>query len=102
MSKHLIDKVIETMQTASVFLIDPLMMNDAINSVNYLKWLKPTVPQYVAEWFEDNTEGSVKYWVIYFEEQDTPDEVADWLNRQDDLFMTLAKMEEFGYLVEGE
>ncbi len=102
MSKHLIDKVIETMQTASVFLIDPLMMNDAINSVNYLKWLKPTVPQYVAEWFEDNTEGSVKYWVIYFEEQDTPDEVADWLNGQDDLFMTLAKMEEFGYFVEGE
>lgn len=102
MSKHLIDKVIETMQTASVFLIDSLMMNDAINSVNYLKWLKPTVPQYVAEWFEDNTEGSVKYWVLYFEEQDTPDEVADWLNEQDDLFMTLAKMEEFGYLVEGE
>lgn len=102
MSKHLIDKVIETMQTASVFLIDPLTMNDAINSVNYLKWLKPTVPQYVADWFEDNSEGSVKYWVTHFEKHDTPDYIADWLNKQDDFFMTLAKMEEFGYFVEGE
>ena len=102
MSKHLIDKVIETMQTASVFLIDPLTMNDAINSVNYLKWLKPTVPQYVADWFEKNSKGSVKYWVLHFKRRGTPDYVADWLNKQDDFFMTLAKMEEFGYFVEGE
>lgn len=64
--------------------------------------LKPTVPQYVADWFEDNSEGSVKYWVTHFEKHDTPDYVADWLNKQDDFFMTLAKMEEFGYFVEGE
>ena len=64
--------------------------------------LKPTVPRYVADWFEDNSEGSVKYWVTHFEKHDTPDYVADWLNKQDDFFMTLAKMEEFGYLVEGE
>lgn len=102
MSKHLIDKVIETMQTASVFLIDPLTMNDAINSVNYLKWLKPTVPQYVADWFEDNTKGSMNNWVLYFEEVKTPKKVAEWLNSQEDFFMTLAKMEEFGYFVEGE
>lgn len=100
MSKNLLVKVIELVN--DIICYDDAEVKDQGEALSYLNSLKVTVPHYVADWFEDNTKGSLNNWVMYFEKVKTPEKVAEWLNSQEDFFMTLAKMEQFGYFVEGE
>lgn len=66
------------------------------------KELEPEVPQYVAEWYEDN-KGNLDYnlWNYIMDWEDAEeDEFKRWVNNSKDAFQTIINMHQFGYNVE--
>lgn len=66
------------------------------------KELEPEVPQYVADWYEEN-KGSLDYnlWNYIMDWEDTEeDSFKRWVNNSKDAFQTIINMHQFGYNVE--
>lgn len=64
----------------------------------------PEVPQYVADWYEDN-KGNLDYnlWNYIMDWEDTEeDSFKRWVNSSKDAFQTIINMHQFGYKVEKE
>lgn len=64
---------------------------------------KPVVPQYVADWYEDNKEDfDYNLWdYLTSWEQQKGDDFKEWINNNN-TFQTLVNMHQFGYEVEKE
>lgn len=65
---------------------------------------KPVVPQYVADWYEENKDdfdynlwGYLTSW-----EQQKGSDFKEWINNETDALQTLVNMHQFGYEVEKE
>lgn len=66
------------------------------------KELVPEVPQYVADWYEEN-KGNLDYnlWNYIMDWEDTEeDSFKRWVNNSKDAFQTIINMHQFGYKVE--
>lgn len=66
------------------------------------KELVPEVPQYVADWYEEN-KGNLDYnlWNYIMDWEDAEeDEFKRWVNNSKDAFQTIINMHQFGYKVE--
>ena len=66
------------------------------------KELVPEVPQYVADWYEEN-KGNLDYnlWNYIIDWEDTEeDSFKRWVNNSKDAFQTIINMHQFGYKVE--
>lgn len=62
----------------------------------------PEVPQYVADWYEDN-KGNLDYnlWNYIMDWEDTEeDSFKRWVNSSKDAFQTIINMHQFGYEIE--
>ena len=65
---------------------------------------KPTIPQYVADWYEknkNNLDYNIWNYVYEWEEQEE-DEFKNWFNHSNKAFQTLVNMHQFGYEIEKE
>lgn len=65
---------------------------------------KPVVPQYVADWYEENKEDfdyEIWNYIVEWDDQNY-DDFKKWFNREDERFRTLVNMHQFGYEVERE
>lgn len=64
----------------------------------------PEVPQYVADWYEDN-KGNLDYnlwnFIMDLDEQE-PSEFINWFNRSNEAFKTIVNMKQFGYKLKKE
>lgn len=68
------------------------------------KELVPEVPQYVADWYEEN-KGNLDYnlWNYIMDWEDTEeDSFKRWVNNSKDAFQTIINMHQFGYKIEKE
>lgn len=66
------------------------------------KGLVPEVPQYVADWYEEN-KGNLDYnlWNYIMDWEDTEeDSFKRWVNNSKDAFQTIINMHQFGYKIE--
>jgi hypothetical protein len=66
------------------------------------KELEPEVPQYVADWYEEN-KGNLDYnlWNYIMDWEDIEeDSFKRWVNNSKDAFQTIINMHQFGYNVE--
>lgn len=66
------------------------------------KELEPEVPQYVADWYEEN-KGNLDYnlWNYIMDWEDIEeDSFKRWVNNSNDAFQTIINMHQFGYNVE--
>ena len=67
---------------------------------------KPVVPQFVADWYEDNKddlEWSLYDFCVEFYKRKLPDDLHEWFaNIKNKPIVTLVKMKLFGYEVEKE
>lgn len=73
-------------------------------ALEYLESLKPTVPKFVAKWFEDSVKNLMDIYsmVDYYVSSDSrlPSEIKSWMDAIDDgpkIEITLANMAQFGY-----
>lgn len=65
------------------------------------KKLEPEVPQYVADWYEEN-KGNLDYnlWNYIMDWEDTEeDSFKRWLNNSNKAFQTIINMHQFGYKI---
>lgn len=63
-----------------------------------------TVPQYVADWYEENKDSfdyNLRGYLTDWEDQEE-DEFRNWFNHSNKAFQTLVNMHQFGYEVEEE
>lgn len=68
------------------------------------KGFVPEVPQYVADWYEDN-KGNLDYnlWNYIMDWEDTEeDSFKRWVNSSKDAFQTIINMHQFGYEIKEE
>lgn len=66
------------------------------------KELEPEVPQYVADWYEEN-KGNLDYnlWNYIMDWEDIEeDSFKRWVNNSKDAFQTIINMHQFGYKIE--
>ena len=71
---------------------------------NFFKVFVPEVPQYVADWYEDN-KGNLDYnlWNYIMDWEDTEeDSFKRWVNSSKDAFQTIINMHQFGYEIKEE
>lgn len=73
-------------------------------ALEYLESLKPTVPNFVAKWFEELVKNQIDIYgmVDYYVSSDSrlPSEIKIWMDAIDDgpkIEITLANMAQFGY-----
>lgn len=66
------------------------------------KELEPEVPQYVADWYEENKKNlDYNIWNYIMDWEDTEeDSFKRWVNNSKDAFQTIINMHQFGYKVE--
>lgn len=85
--------------------------NEALDEAIYIvKQLdepeKPVVPQFVADWYEDNKddfEYNVYFLCVKFYENELKEEIKEWFNSMDNKpIETLVDMHKFGYEIEKE
>lgn len=65
---------------------------------------KPVVPQFVADWYEENKDSfdyNLWEYLTDWEEQE-PSDFKNWINDEYNTFKTLVNMHQFGYEVEQE
>lgn len=79
-------------------------VNDSYERVEmfFNKELVPEVPQFVADWYEEN-KGNLDYnlWNYIIDWEDTKeDEFKIWFNNDSNAFKTIINMHQFGYKVE--
>lgn len=66
---------------------------------------KPVVPQYVADWYEENNgdlNGALFTMVKLWDEKRRDSDFYRWFRRERNVFQTLVNMHQFGYEVEKE
>lgn len=66
---------------------------------------KPVVPQYVADWYEDNNgdlNGALFIMVRLWDEKSRNSDFYRWFRKDKEAFQTLVNMHQFGYEVEKE
>lgn len=68
------------------------------------KELVPEVPQYVADWYEENKKNlDYNLWNYIMDWEDTEeDNFKRWLNNSDKAFQTIINMHQFGYKIKEE
>ena len=68
------------------------------------KELVPEVPQYVADWYEENKDNlDYNLWNYIMDWEDTEeDNFKKWVNNSKDAFQTIINMHQFGYRIKGE
>lgn len=68
------------------------------------KVLKPEVPQYVADWYEENKKNlDYNLWNYAYDWEDQEDdEFKNWVNNSKDAFQTIINMHQFGYKIKKE
>lgn len=66
------------------------------------KELEPEVPQYVADWYEENKKNlDYNIWNYIMDWEDTEeDSFKRWVNNSKDAFQTIINMHQFGYKIE--
>lgn len=66
------------------------------------KELEPEVPQYVADWYEENKKNlDYNIWNYIMDWEDTEeDSFKRWVNNSKDTFQTIINMHQFGYKIE--
>ena len=65
---------------------------------------KPVVPQFVADWYEENKDSfdyNLWEYLIDWKKQE-PSDFKNWINDRNNAFQTLVNMHQFGYTVEKE
>lgn len=65
---------------------------------------KVTVPQFVADWYEENKDSfdyNLWEYLVDWEEQE-PSDFKNWINNRNNAFQILVNMHQFGYTVEKE
>lgn len=68
------------------------------------KELVPEVPQYVADWYEenkDNLDYNLWNYIMYWEDTEE-DSFKRWVNNSKDAFQTIINMHQFGYKIKEE
>lgn len=66
---------------------------------------KPVVPQYVADWYEDNNgdlNGALFIMVRLWDEKSRNSDFYRWFRKDKEAFQTIVNMHQFGYEVEKE
>ena len=66
---------------------------------------KPVVPQFVADWYEDNNgdlNGALFIMVRLWDEKSRNSDFYRWFRKDEEAFQTLVNMHQFGYEVEKE
>lgn len=87
---------------------ETMLKEDILNLLDQLDQPKPEVPQFLAEWYENNKENfeSVLFrigWEYHeFEGICKGSDFGKWLENSDKPFQTLINMHQFGYTVEKE
>lgn len=80
------------------------IVTDIVNQIYEPK--KPVVPQFVADWYEDNKddfEYNVYFLCVKFYENELKEEIKEWFNSMDNKpIETLVDMHKFGYEIEKE
>lgn len=68
------------------------------------KELEPEVPQYVADWYEENKKNlDYNIWNYIMDWEDTEeDNFKRWVNSSKDAFQTIINMHQFGYKIKDE
>lgn len=68
------------------------------------KELEPEVPQYVADWYEENKKNlDYNLWNYAYDWEDQEDdEFKNWFNNSKDAFQTIINMHQFGYKIKEE
>ena len=68
------------------------------------KELVPEVPQYVADWYEENKDNlDYNLWNFIMDWEDTEeDNFKRWVNKSKDAFQTIINMHQFGYKIKEE
>lgn len=77
----------------------------AINILNQLDQQKPEVPQFVADWYEENKdklEEELCYQIWLIRESGAETDFEYWLTETENPIQTLINMHQFGYTVEKE
>lgn len=68
------------------------------------KFEKVTIPQFVADWYEENKDSfdyNLWEYLVDWEEQE-PSDFKNWINNRNNAFQILVNMHQFGYTVEKE
>ena len=68
------------------------------------KFEKVTIPQFVADWYEENKDSfdyNLWEYLVDWEEQE-PSDFKNWINNRNNAFQILVNMHQFGYEVEKE
>ena len=73
-------------------------------TVEYIKELKPTVPKFVADWYEEhkaNFDESIWEYLVNWEENEW-DNFKEWFSQshKNKAIVTLTNMHQFGYKIE--
>lgn len=66
---------------------------------------KPVVPQYVADWYEDNNgdlNGALFIMVRLWDEKSRNSDFYRWFRKDKEAFQTIVNMHQFGYEIEKE
>lgn len=82
--------------------IDDLLF-DLCTISSQLEELTPTVPRFVADWYEEHKNDlDYRIWneINDFENKCKTSRVANWINENNDAIQTLIDMRQFGYKVE--
>lgn len=68
------------------------------------KELEPEVPQYVADWYEENKKNlDYNLWNYAYDWEDQEDdEFKNWFNNSKEAFQTIISMHQFGYKIKKE
>lgn len=71
---------------------------------SFFKELEPEVPQYVADWYEENKKNlDYNIWNYIMDWEDIEeDSFKRWVNNSKDAFQTIINMHQFGYKIKGE
>lgn len=76
-------------------------------AIEYLESLKPTIPIFVARWFEDSIKNQMSIYTIvdYYASSDSriPIEISSWMETLDEgsrIEIILANMRQFGYNIQ--
>lgn len=79
------------------------LLFDLCTISSQLEELAPTVPRFVADWYEkykDDLDYRIWNEINNFENKYKTSRVADWINETNDAIQTLINMHQFGYKVE--
>ena len=79
------------------------LLFDLCTISSQIEELAPTVPRFVAEWYEEH-KNDLDYQIWYeindFDNNHETSRVSNWINETNDAIQTLINMHQFGYKVE--